>query len=87
MPDLADWHTLIEHIDTSKDIITIGMIGKYIELEDAYYSVNEAIKIAGFSRNKKVKLTFVESEEIEQKGMEILQGLDGICIPGGFGNR
>lgn len=80
-PDLGNWERLVKNIDASIDIVRIGMIGKYIELEDAYYSVNEAMKSAGFSFQKKIKLVFIEAEEIEKKGISILEDLDGICVP------
>lgn len=81
IPNLEDWRRLIDNIDTSHEVIRIGMIGKYTELEDAYYSVNEALKTAGFFYQKRVKLEFLEAEDIEQFGTGVLEGLDGICIP------
>ncbi len=86
-PDLSKWEKLLENIDTSRDIIRIGMIGKYVGLEDAYYSLNEWLKAAGFAHQKRVKLRFIEAEDIEKKGTKLLENLDGICIPGGFGDR
>ena len=66
-PHLGSWEQLVENIDASSDTLRIGMIGKYVELEDAYYSVNEAMKSAGFFFQKKVKLIFIEAESIEKQ--------------------
>jgi CTP synthase len=63
------------------------MIGKYTGLEDAYYSLNDGLKCAGFAHGVRVKLTFIEAETIEKEGVTILSAYDGICIPGGFGSR
>ncbi len=85
--DLSKWKVLMDNIDTSTEILRIGMVGKYIGLEDAYYSLNEWLKSAGFARRRRVRLKFIEAEDIEKQGVSILDGLDGICIPGGFGDR
>ncbi len=63
---------LYQNIKNSEKTVTIGMIGKYNELEDAYLSLNEGLKTAGFTHHHKVKLQFIDSTEIEQKGTEIL---------------
>ncbi|MDD2693837.1 MAG: CTP synthase, partial [Candidatus Gracilibacteria bacterium] len=86
-PDLKKWEKLLTNIDSSNDVLRIGMIGKYVGLEDAYYSLNEGLKAAGFAYQKRVKLRFIEAEDIEKEGTKVLENLDGICIPGGFGNR
>ncbi|MDD5770254.1 MAG: CTP synthase [Candidatus Gracilibacteria bacterium] len=85
--NLEKWEKLNQNIKSSKKEIIIGMIGKYNGLEDSYYSLNEGLKIAGFENNYKVKLEFIDAEEIEKNGVDILKNLDGICLPGGFGNR
>lgn len=85
--DLSNWKILMENIDTSRDILCIGMVGKYVWLEDAYFSLNEWLKSAGFAHKKRVKLRFIEAEDIEKKWKKVLEWLDGICIPWGFGNR
>lgn len=87
VPNMSKWENLVTNIKNSKDIITIGMVGKYTDLEDAYYSLNEWLKCAGFAHLKKVQLQFIDSEDIEKTGTSVLEWLDGICIPGGFGTR
>lgn len=86
-PVMKKWEDLVDNIQKSKDIFRIGMIGKYIDLEDAYYSLNEWLKCAGFAYQKKIQLEFIDAEDIEKNGIQILENLDGICIPGGFGVR
>lgn len=86
-PDLKKWEDFLANIDASSDVIRIGMVGKYVGLEDAYYSLNEGLKCAGFAHQKRVKLRFIEAEDIEREGTGLLEWLDGICIPGGFGDR
>ncbi len=86
-PDMTKWVELMSNIDGSRDILRIWMVGKYVELEDAYYSLNEWLKCAGFHMRKRVKIRFIEAEEIEKTGISLLDWLDGICIPGGFGTR
>jgi CTP synthase len=85
--DMKPWEDFLANIDASLDILRIGMVGKYIELEDAYYSLNEWLKCAAFAHKKRVKLRFVEAEDIEKEWVKLLEWLDGICIPGGFGTR
>ncbi len=86
-PDLKKWKDFLANIDASNDVIRIGMVGKYVGLEDAYYSLNEGLKCAGFAYRKRVKLRFIEAEDIEREWVGLLEWLDGICIPGGFGDR
>ncbi|MCL1077801.1 CTP synthase [Parashewanella spongiae] len=85
--DLIEWENVVfQEANPNKDI-TIGMVGKYIELPDAYKSVNEALKHAGLKNRVSVTIKYVDSQTVEAKGEEVLQGLDGILIPGGFGER
>ena len=86
-PDMKKWVELMNNIDGSLDVLRIGMIGKYVGLEDAYYSLNEWLKCAGFQLRKRIKIRFIEAEDIEKTGVSLLEWLDGICIPGGFGTR
>lgn len=86
-PDMKKWEKLIDNIDTSQDVLIIGIIGKYVDLEDAYYSLNEWLKCAGFYYKKRVRLKFIDAEDIENRGVQFLKWIDGICIPGGFGSR
>ncbi len=89
-PDNKEWEEMIKNvreIDKNK-FVTIAIVGKYIQLEDSYLSVAESITHAGFSNNIKTKIKFIDSETVtKENASEILQGLDGIIVPGGFGNR
>ena len=81
---------LINTIDNLKDEIEISLVGKYVELEDAYLSVKEALKHAGYKYKTKIKINWVNSEELEKENaniQEIFQNTKGIIIPGGFGTR
>lgn len=90
LPDNHEWEEMISNIRKIKEdeIITIAIVGKYIQLEDSYLSVAESITHAGFANNVKTKIKFIDSETVtKENAKEILQGLDGIIVPGGFGNR
>ena len=85
--DLSEWDDVIEgdlHWDRQ---VTIAMVGKYMELLDAYKSLNEALKHAGIHTRSKVNVRYIDSETIETEGVGVLDGVDGILVPGGFGNR
>lgn len=87
-PDLTVWSNLVNKVKNSKDKIKIGLVGKYVVLHDAYISVNEALKAAGWFYNKKVEINFIDSETItKDNSAEILKDLNGIIVPGGFGSR
>lgn len=74
---------LLQHIEYSKEVKKIAMIGKYCDLEDAYYSLNEGLKVAGYRNDIKIQISFVDAEKVEKdKGKESLKGFDGICVPG-----
>lgn len=86
--DLSEWEqVLYRESNPSNGDVTIGMVGKYIELPDAYKSVNEALKHAGLSNRLSVHIKYIDSQDIESKGTDLLKGLDGILVPGGFGYR
>ncbi|WP_426358283.1 CTP synthase [Pseudocolwellia sp. HL-MZ19] len=85
--DLSEWEQVLYQEANPKGEVTIGMVGKYIELPDAYKSVNEALKHAGLKNQITVKIQYVDSQNVENKGVEILKDLDAILIPGGFGER
>ncbi len=85
--DLSKWERLMDDLHASKDVLRVAMVGKYNDLEDAYFSLNEGLRTAGYAHRKKVKLEFVDATDVETKGAEVLEGMDGICVPGGFGNR
>lgn len=87
-PDLKDWRAMVESLKNPRTEVEIAIVGKYIQLHDAYLSVVEALKHGGIASRVNVNLRWVDSEEVEQKGCEaLLDGVDGILIPGGFGNR
>ncbi len=87
-PDLADWTALVEKIRGERKEVYIGLVGKYVELHDAYLSVAEALRHAGYYHDAKVKIRWIDSEDItDENAAEILSGLDGIIVPGGFGSR
>jgi len=85
--DLRDWIEVVEKLNHPKTQVKVGLIGKYVNLVDAYKSLNEALIHAGIHTLTKVKIVYIESEELERKGIAMLEGLDAILIPGGFGNR
>jgi len=85
--DLSEWEKVLYQEANPVGEVVIGMVGKYIELPDAYKSVNEALKHAGIKNQVKVKIQYVDSQDVEAKGTDILKGLDAILVPGGFGER
>lgn len=85
--DLTEWEEVLYHEANPKGEITIGMVGKYIELPDAYKSVNEALKHAGLKNQVTVNIKYVDSQDVEVKGLDVLKDLDAILVPGGFGER
>jgi CTP synthase len=85
--DLSEWEKVVsEEANTTSEVI-IGMVGKYTELPDAYKSVNEALKHGGLKNAATVKIKYIDSQDVEIKGLSLLEGLDAILIPGGFGER
>ena len=87
-PDLNDWKQMVKDIKTAKKHVTIGLVGKYVQLHDAYLSVAEALRHAGYFFGAKVDIKWIDSETITPDSAdEILSGLDGIIVPGGFGSR
>jgi CTP synthase len=82
------WEEIVRRLLTPKHEVTIGVVGKYIELQDAYKSVYESITHAGIANHCKVNVRRIDAEELEKKGgLALLKGLDGILVPGGFGDR
>ncbi len=87
-PKLDAWETLIRKTNNVKAEVTIGIIGKYVNLQDSYKSLHEALTHGGIANNCRVNLIYIDSEEVEKKGAaSLLKGLDGVLVPGGFGNR
>ncbi|MCK4632577.1 MAG: CTP synthase, partial [candidate division Zixibacteria bacterium] len=87
-PDMADWESMVSRIRNPKRQIKIGICGKYVHLRDAYKSIIESFVHAGVHNDAEVKLIWVSSEEIKQSGADkLLYDIDGLLIPGGFGER
>ena len=87
-PDLTEWTEMVERIKNRTRDVTIGLVGKYVQLHDAYLSVAEALHHAGYALNAHVDIRWVDSEQITEENVaSTLSGLDGILIPGGFGPR
>jgi len=87
-PDLSDWKAMIERVRGRDKEITIGLVGKYTKLHDAYYSVLQALNHAGYEIGAKVKVKWIESETVtRENASELLNDADGVIMPSGFGER
>jgi CTP synthase len=89
-PDLAKWEDLVHRIYNPKDEVTIGIVGKYVEYEDSYKSLKEALVHGAVAHNLKLKVDWIEAEGLESKDHTVqaqLEEVDGILVPGGFGKR
>jgi len=87
-PHLQNWEELVYKLKNPAHEVTIAMVGKYVDLKESYKSLNEALGHGGVAGNSKVDIRFVDSEQVEQKGVDkLLDGVDGILVPGGFGAR
>jgi CTP synthase len=85
--DLTVWNKLVHSLENPKHEVTIGMVGKYVDLTESYKSLTEALRHAGIHTDSRVKIEYVDSEEIEQHGTSALSKYDAILVPGGFGKR
>jgi len=86
--DMCEWAKMLDRIQNRTETVTIGLVGKYIKLHDAYLSVAEALSHAGYDNGAKVEIDWIDSESICKENVDsILKACDGILIPGGFGNR
>ena len=85
--DLSEWEQVVYEEANATGEVNIAMVGKYIQLPDAYKSVNEALKHAGLKNKLKVNIHYVDSQDLETKGTELLADKDAILVPGGFGER
>ena len=90
--NLAEWERTVEAVEHPKDEVTIAIIGKYVEHKDAYKSLGEALRHGGLKQSTRVNLRWLESEDIEARGEDLVQSgllkdVDGILVPGGFGKR
>ncbi len=87
-PDLTEWQALVERIHHQSRTVRIGLVGKYVQLHDAYLSVAEALRHAGYALDGKVEIVWIDSETLtEENHVERLSKVQGILVPGGFGNR
>ncbi len=86
--DLSEWQDVVEReFSDRRGVVKVGMVGKYIDLVDAYKSLNEALGHAGLQTLAKVEIEYIDAEEIEKQGTDLLKPLDAILVPGGFGDR
>ncbi len=85
----GEWDALLEKVHHPKHQIKVGLVGKYIDLPDAYLSVSEALRAGGFANEAKIEIVWIASDECEtpEKAKKLLEGVDAICVPGGFGIR
>ncbi len=85
--DLSEWQAVVDAMDNPTDEITVAMVGKYVDLTEAYKSLSESLIHAGLHTHTKVKIKYIDSEDIENEGVSCLEGMDAILVPGGFGLR
>ena len=85
--DLGDWYEMMGRLKAPKDLVVIGLVGKYVELHDAYYSVREALRHAALAQNLDVKMEWLSSEGLDDGSDNKLGQVQGIVVPGGFGDR
>ncbi len=85
--DLSEWQAVCDALDNPESEVNVAMVGKYVELTDAYKSLSEALLHAGIHTRTKVHIHYIDSEEIETEGVEGLLDMDAILVPGGFGER
>ncbi len=86
-PDLGEWRELVERAKRPTEEVVIGLVGKYVDLRDAYISVNESLRHAAWYHGRQVRIEFIDSPELESGDVALLERLDGIVVPGGFGHR
>ena len=85
--DLTEWRGVVRRIKDAEGVVTIAVVGKYIHLQDSYKSINEALFHGGIANEVRVRLVKIDSETIEAGDMSSLESIDGLIIPGGFGQR
>ena len=85
--DLSMWSKLVHTLENPKHTVTIGMVGKYVDLTESYKSLTEALRHAGIHTESRVNIEYLDSEEIESTGPQALAKYDAILVPGGFGKR
>ena len=85
--DLSEWSSIVTAKKSAKTEVNIAMVGKYVDLRDAYISLTEALLHGGIKTLTNVKIHYIESQDIEKNGLAVLSDMDGIVVPGGFGDR
>jgi CTP synthase len=85
--DLSDWQNVVNVMANPAHEVTVGMVGKYVDLTESYKSLNESLSHAGIHNNARVKIRYIDSVVLESGNMSALEGLDAILVPGGFGDR
>src|SRR5690606_28439671 len=86
--DLSEWQAVVDATEHPIDEVTIAVVGKYVDHKDAYKSVAEALRHGGIRQRTRVRLEWVESQDLERDGAAAaLAGVDGVLVPGGFGDR
>ncbi|WP_324735910.1 CTP synthase (glutamine hydrolyzing) [Thermococcus sp. SY098] len=86
-PELKAWEKMVAKYKSLKDSVEIAIVGKYVKLKDSYLSIIEALKHSSVANEVKVKIRWIEAEDVEKYGVGLLEGVDGIIVPGGFGAR
>jgi CTP synthase len=86
-PDLSPWQKIVDAAANPSVEINLAMVGKYVDLADAYKSLNEAVKHAGTHTDSRVNIHYIDSEQLEADGVGVLENMDAILVPGGFGLR
>jgi len=85
--DLGEWQAIVKAKQNPTSEVNVAMVGKYVDLKDSYISLVEALLHGGIHTQTRVNIRFVEAQEIENRGLDCLRDLDGIVVPGGFGDR
>jgi len=85
--DLSEWQAIVEAKRNPTSEVDIAMVGKYMDLKDSYISLSEALLHGGIHTRTRVNIHYIESSDIEEQGVDALRGMDGIVVPGGFGDR
>jgi CTP synthase len=87
LADLSEWQAVVDAMNDPNGEVTVAMVGKYMDLTEAYKSLSEALIHAGLHTRTKVKIRYIDSEDIENDGVDCLEDVDAILVPGGFGDR
>jgi CTP synthase len=85
--DLSEWRAVLDGLENTDGVVTIAMVGKYMHLTEAYKSLTEALIHAGIRTRTRIKIQYLDSEQIEREGTACLESVDAILVPGGFGER